>query len=94
MKKLIAVLMCLLMLTVCFVACGGNDDTVNTGPVDSDPAGTEGDDVTQAPGPDDTGSGQPDDTDGDTTDTSVIVDDGGIGNAGGSNAGDDWTNNY
>ena len=82
MKKFIAVLICMLLLTSCFIACNKGDDVENT---DSQAIS---DTVTD-------NSGETDDNGGDTSDTGTTNDteDEGIGEAGNS-ADRNWTKPY
>ena len=82
MKKFIAILICMLLLTTCFVACTKDDVSENT-----DSQATS-DTVTD-------NSGETDDNGGDTSDTGTTNDteDEGIGEAGNS-ADANWTKPY
>ena len=83
MKKIIAILMCMLLLTLCFISCNKEDVSENT---DSQAIS---DTVTD-------NSGETDDNGGDTSDTGTTNDteDEGIGEAGNNNADGNWTKPY
>ena len=83
MKKIIAILMCMLLLTLCFIACNKGDDVENT-----DSQGVS-DTVTD-------NSGETGDEGGDTSDTDASKDteEEGIGEAGNNNADGNWTKPY
>ena len=83
MKKFIAILICMLLLTTCFVSCKNNEVPEDT----------------EAPEVSDTvtdNSGETDDEGGDTSDTDASKDteEEGIGEAGNNNADGNWTKPY
>ena len=83
MKKIIAILMCMLLLTLCFISCNKEDVSENT---DSQAIS---DTVTD-------NSGETGDEGGDTSDTDASKDteEEGIGEAGNNNADGNWTKPY
>ena len=83
MKKFIAVLICMLLLTSCFIACNKDDDVENTDSQEVSDTVTDN-------------SGETGDEGGDTSDTDASKDteEEGIGEAGNNNADGNWTKPY
>ena len=83
MKKFIAVLICMFLLTSCFVACNNGDVPENTDSQEVSDTVTDNSDETGNEG-------------GDTSDTDASKDteEEGIGEAGNNNADGNWTKPY
>ena len=94
MKKFIAILICLSMLLICFIACSKDDPADNT---TSDTATESADnDISDTEDEGDEELTEPSfgDEDEDEGDGKITIDEENIGTPGGSNAGENWSKPY